>query len=307
MTPLPDTENEVHETHCCPTHGCKYGDPDCPVVIGKTTKRSEHCGWCELEAKNTKTPTVLKETRPISCNRTEARNLITSGADVYMSHHCGDYYEFLQMTSASICGDSVCIFTTYPSASKLYNPNGDNYIIHHAHTIDNTLMLARTNFLLRSGKCGGMFGLPNCSITRNWPRTDHRWVLRDSWHPCKRSILEAIRSCEPVKASITTDAFTAITPCGFITQHDNGVTCIRTSSVAMERCGGFDLIDFEICGNTLYQKTHKIRETPKRFSMDWFAQRIQGSWEVDYSKTTDFKFELLSRKPNGACFEWAGM
>ena len=25
----------AHPTHCCKWHGCKYGDPDCPVVTGK--------------------------------------------------------------------------------------------------------------------------------------------------------------------------------------------------------------------------------------------------------------------------------
>jgi len=24
----------VHDSHCCPEHGCKYGDPDCPVMDG---------------------------------------------------------------------------------------------------------------------------------------------------------------------------------------------------------------------------------------------------------------------------------
>ena len=24
----------VHGSHCCSLHGCKYGDPDCPVVLG---------------------------------------------------------------------------------------------------------------------------------------------------------------------------------------------------------------------------------------------------------------------------------
>ena len=23
-----------HETHCCKRHGCKYGDKNCPVVLG---------------------------------------------------------------------------------------------------------------------------------------------------------------------------------------------------------------------------------------------------------------------------------
>lgn len=33
----------VHDSHCCPDHGCKYGDPDCPVVAGK-----EMGMWCEM-------------------------------------------------------------------------------------------------------------------------------------------------------------------------------------------------------------------------------------------------------------------
>ena len=27
-------EYGVHTTHCCAKHGCKYGDTDCPVVMG---------------------------------------------------------------------------------------------------------------------------------------------------------------------------------------------------------------------------------------------------------------------------------
>lgn len=39
----------AHERHCCPTHGCKYGDSDCPVVIEATKKHNEHCEMCEYE------------------------------------------------------------------------------------------------------------------------------------------------------------------------------------------------------------------------------------------------------------------
>ena len=39
----------VHEAHCCPKHGCKYGDSDCPVVLRETYKHKKHCEWCELE------------------------------------------------------------------------------------------------------------------------------------------------------------------------------------------------------------------------------------------------------------------
>lgn len=26
---------DVHDAHCCPRHGCKYGDKDCTVESGK--------------------------------------------------------------------------------------------------------------------------------------------------------------------------------------------------------------------------------------------------------------------------------
>lgn len=35
----------AHSTHCCSTHGCKYGDEDCPVVLGTDPGISEE--WCE--------------------------------------------------------------------------------------------------------------------------------------------------------------------------------------------------------------------------------------------------------------------
>jgi hypothetical protein len=42
----------VHERHCCPKHGCKYGDEWCPVMLGLTDKHNEHCECCEDDYKN---------------------------------------------------------------------------------------------------------------------------------------------------------------------------------------------------------------------------------------------------------------
>ncbi len=46
---IPKDKWGVHERHCCPKHGCKYGDMDCPVTLGLTTKHNEHCEMCEDE------------------------------------------------------------------------------------------------------------------------------------------------------------------------------------------------------------------------------------------------------------------
>lgn len=42
-----DDENgcSVHVAHCCILHGCKYGDDDCPVALGKM-KQEFPCESC---------------------------------------------------------------------------------------------------------------------------------------------------------------------------------------------------------------------------------------------------------------------
>jgi hypothetical protein len=35
----------VHISHCCKWHGCKYGDPDCPVMLGKV-EQEYLCEYC---------------------------------------------------------------------------------------------------------------------------------------------------------------------------------------------------------------------------------------------------------------------
>ena len=35
----------IHAAHCCKWHGCKYGDPDCPVETGKI-EQEYICEWC---------------------------------------------------------------------------------------------------------------------------------------------------------------------------------------------------------------------------------------------------------------------
>ena len=43
-----DQEKGVHAAHCCADHGCKYGDENCPVVLGTTEQRFP-CIVCDLQ------------------------------------------------------------------------------------------------------------------------------------------------------------------------------------------------------------------------------------------------------------------
>lgn len=38
----------VHAAHCCSRHGCKYGDDDCPVVLGQVEQKHS-CEQCDDE------------------------------------------------------------------------------------------------------------------------------------------------------------------------------------------------------------------------------------------------------------------
>lgn len=38
----------VHKAHCCVKHGCKYGEPDCPVV-NQIVEQSYTCEECNNE------------------------------------------------------------------------------------------------------------------------------------------------------------------------------------------------------------------------------------------------------------------
>lgn len=38
----------VHQTHCCKFHGCKYGEPDCPVVKG-LIQQYYLCEYCHID------------------------------------------------------------------------------------------------------------------------------------------------------------------------------------------------------------------------------------------------------------------
>ena len=44
-----DMAISVHDAHCCKKHGCKYGDDDCPVVLGIEPGVRE-CEYCAMES-----------------------------------------------------------------------------------------------------------------------------------------------------------------------------------------------------------------------------------------------------------------
>lgn len=243
--------------------------------------------------------------------RNQIEHLVTSGADIAVSHKCGNYYEYLRMHSATICDDTICVMTTYPSASKLYNIQGDNYFIYHTHSLENTLILARTGFIAGDGKFGGMFGLPNCTVRKNWPHMDQRWVLFDAWQRCDTNPIKAIRIAQPVKVRIETNAMTAICETDFIIQFDDGDYSIRTTPAAVQVEGGVDIMNFEIHNDNLKKRTWHIRETPCRLSPEWFAEKVRDlmrlpKWDVDYERVIQFEFDLLCQKSEVQQYIYSG-
>lgn len=65
-------DREVHRTHCCTDHGCKYGDSHCPVV-SREFEQEYSCEQCDEEARRYeiskiefRDPKILKNTEYIS-------------------------------------------------------------------------------------------------------------------------------------------------------------------------------------------------------------------------------------------------
>jgi hypothetical protein len=78
--PLPDERRDpgeleggersrgVHASHCCIRHGCKYGDPHCPVAKTREVEQEYDCEQCDDDA----------EAQPVS--REELRKLLADFA-----------------------------------------------------------------------------------------------------------------------------------------------------------------------------------------------------------------------------------
>lgn len=41
----------VHSSHCCKWHGCKYGNEDCPVIMG-IVEQKYLCEYCDEDLEN---------------------------------------------------------------------------------------------------------------------------------------------------------------------------------------------------------------------------------------------------------------
>lgn len=46
-TSIPMENWGVHSTHCCVNCGCKYGDEDCPVMLGLIKQQYKVCQDCD--------------------------------------------------------------------------------------------------------------------------------------------------------------------------------------------------------------------------------------------------------------------
>lgn len=70
--------NDVHITHCCAVHGCKYGDEDCPVV-NLRVKQAYPCEDCVVQVAPATVHTLKLHPEPFAAvvegrKRYEVRN-----------------------------------------------------------------------------------------------------------------------------------------------------------------------------------------------------------------------------------------
>ena len=53
----------LHINHCCKEHGCKYNDPDCPVVNGRA-EQVYLCEQCEVKSGRVRSDKPNKSNKP---------------------------------------------------------------------------------------------------------------------------------------------------------------------------------------------------------------------------------------------------
>jgi hypothetical protein len=89
----------VHATHCCPNCGCKYGDPNCPVLT-KLVEPVYKCEECVTNVRNKMTkyywndkPPTLKEFTDLF-NKYVSEILVPGESEGYIQSHkiIGDIY-----------------------------------------------------------------------------------------------------------------------------------------------------------------------------------------------------------------------
>jgi hypothetical protein len=72
----------VHASHCCVSHGCKYGDPNCPVEKGLSL--GVVCEICADEVEAQKPITHLRA--DLSAARAECERYREALLEIYRAH-----------------------------------------------------------------------------------------------------------------------------------------------------------------------------------------------------------------------------
>lgn len=87
-TSIPKEHWGVHEQHCCPMHGCKYGDADCPVVRGLT--KGIICEDCQhdLDMSKPKAKKEYLDKAKIIANLTESMISTSKDMPIELFMHC---------------------------------------------------------------------------------------------------------------------------------------------------------------------------------------------------------------------------
>jgi len=107
----------VHRTHCCVIHGCKYGDPDCPVENKKVLQEylCEQCGDVYDSTEKTTMAQIEEVFRaPVGVIKPltvlEKLHVIEEHKCIYNIHYCK-------------AGVGICFY--YPDRDTSWLPRGD--------------------------------------------------------------------------------------------------------------------------------------------------------------------------------------
>lgn len=113
----------VHRDHCCIVHGCSYGDPDCPVALGKIDQTSL-CQDCPCDQDGS----FYGQDNPGDCLKRIFNDMVSEGAVYRFENMNHEVKLFGLHAETDQDDDTIFVFTEfwYDEASKAYYPFRDS-------------------------------------------------------------------------------------------------------------------------------------------------------------------------------------
>lgn len=192
--------------------------------------------------------------------------------DIQIILDTGTYIETLPISTSHIYKNNATVTVKYHSALP-YNSPTYNAIL--SYTLNGKFTILRTRHITGEGNYGGIFGLPSCQTDIN-PYSSRKWRLIQMWKKSSDSIYDIISNGKKTRIKITMGDNIYISETSIVMLYPDGRYSIRLMPIGIHNDKYFDITNFEIRNDGVHQRTWRIKNTPKRYSYEWFNTKLSN-------------------------------